>query len=98
VRRSSEFFSEISHVWLRLIPTEKTDPELAPFRAGLVFGFFNAMTWQIGIGTPMVLFAEVLGATPLQVGLAYSFVFVLTPLQVLSTPLLSHFGYKVGDS
>lgn len=81
-------------MWLRLIPTEKTDPELAPFRAGLVFGFFNAMTWQIGIGTPMVLFAEVLGATPLQVGLAYSFVFVLTPLQVLSTPLLSHFGYK----
>ena len=57
-------------MWLRLIPTEKTDPELAPFRAGLVFGFFNAMTWQIGIGTPMVLFAEVLGATPLQVGLS----------------------------
>lgn len=78
----------------RLIPTEKTDPELAPFRSGLLFGFFNAMTWQIGIGTPMVLFAELLGATSFQVGLAYSFVFVLTPLQVLSTSLLSRYGYK----
>lgn len=80
--------------WPRLIPTEKTDPELAPFRGGLLFGFFNAMTWQIGIGTPMVLFAEMLGATSFQVGLAYSFVFVLTPLQVISTSLLSRFGYQ----
>ncbi len=78
----------------RLFPTEKTDPELAPFRPGFVFGFFNALTWQIGIGTPMVLFAEQLGGTPFQVGLAYSFVFILTPIQVLSTALLPRFGYK----
>ena len=38
-----------------LFPTAKTDPELAPFRAGIVFAFFNALSWQIGIGTPMVL-------------------------------------------
>ncbi|MCF3652272.1 hypothetical protein [Synoicihabitans lomoniglobus] len=78
----------------RLIPTEKSDPELAPFRPGLLFGFFNAMTWQIGIGTPMVLFAEELGASSLQVGLAYSFVFILTPIQILATALLPKFGYK----
>ena len=78
----------------RLIPTEKTDPELAPFRSGLLFGFFNALAWQIGIGTPMVLFCEQLGATPFQVGLAYSFVFLLTPLQILATGLLPRFGYK----
>lgn len=78
----------------RLIPTEKTDPELAPFRSGLLFGFFNAPAWQIGIGTPMVLFCEQLGATPFQVGLSYSFVFLLTPIQILATALLPRFGYK----
>lgn len=77
-----------------LFPTAKTDPELAPFRAGLVFGFFNALAWQIGIGTPMVLFAEELGATPFQVALAYAFVFVLTPLQIVSTALLPKYGFK----
>lgn len=78
----------------RLIPTEKSDPELAPFRSGLLFGFFNALTWQIGIGTPMVLFCEELGASALQVGLAYSFVFILTPIQILATALLPRYGYK----
>jgi len=77
-----------------LFPTEKNDPELAPFRAALVFGFFNALTWQIGIGTPMVLFAQQLGASSFQVGLAYSFVFLLTPVQVVATALLPRFGFK----
>lgn len=77
-----------------LFPTAKSDPELAPFRPGLVFAFFNALAWQIGIGTPMVLFAEQLGATPFQVGLAYSFVFILTPIQIVSTALLPRFGFK----
>jgi hypothetical protein len=77
-----------------LFPTAKSDPELAPYRAGLSFGFFNALTWQIAIGTPMVLFAERLGASSFQVGLAYSFVFLLTPVQVAATALLPHFGFK----
>lgn len=77
-----------------LFPTAKTDPELVPFRPALVFAFFNALAWQIGIGTPMVLFAEQLGATPFQVGLAYSFVFVLTPIQIVSTILLPKYGFK----
>ena len=77
-----------------LFPTAKSDPELVPFRSGIVFAFFNALSWQIGIGTPMVLFAEQLGATPFQVGLAYSFVFVLTPVQILSTALLPRYGFK----
>ena len=75
-------------------PTAKSDPELAPFRSGLLFGFFNALTWQIAIGTPMVLFAERLGATSFQVGLAYSFVFLLTPVQVAATALLPRYGFK----
>jgi MFS family permease len=77
-----------------LFPTAKSDPELLPFRPGLTFAFFNALAWQIGIGTPMVLFAEQLGATPAQVGLAYSFVFVLTPVQIISTALLPRYGFK----
>jgi hypothetical protein len=77
-----------------LFPTAKSDPELYPFRPGLTFAFFNALAWQIGIGTPMVLFAEQLGATPFQVGLAYSFVFVLTPVQIVATALLPRFGFK----
>lgn len=77
-----------------LFPTARTDPALAPFRPGLVFAFFNALAWQIGVGTPMVLFAEQLGATPFQVGLAYSFVFILTPVQIVSTALLPRFGFK----
>lgn len=77
-----------------LLPTAKSDPELAPFRPGLTFAFFNALAWQIGIGTPMILFAEQLGATPLQVGLAYSFVFILTPVQIVSTALLPRYGFK----
>jgi len=77
-----------------LFPTPQSDPQLHPFRHGLIFGFFNALTWQIGIGTPMVLFAEQLGASPVQVGWAYSFVFLLTPIQIFSTALLPRFGFK----
>ncbi len=77
-----------------IFPTKKSDPELAPVRSGLVFGFFNALTWQVGLGTPLVLFAQQLGATPLQVGLATSFVLLLTPIQILSTALLPRYGFK----
>ncbi len=77
-----------------LFPTRKSDPELYPFRHGLVFSFFNALTWQVAIGTPMVLFAERLRASTLQVGLAYSFVFLLTPVQVVATALIPRFGFK----
>ena len=77
-----------------LFPTAKSDPELYPYRSALVFGFFNALVWQIVIGTPMVLFAERLGATSFQVGLAYSFVFLQTPLLVFATALLPRFGFK----
>lgn len=78
----------------RLLPTRESDPELYPYRPALNFAFFNALTWQVGIGTPMVLFAERLGATTFQVGLAYAWVFLLTPVQILATVLLPRFGLK----
>jgi MFS family permease len=70
------------------------DPGLAPFRPGLRFAFHNALTWQIAAGTPLVLLAEQLGASPAQAGLAYSFIFLLTPVQIISTALLPRLGYK----
>ncbi len=76
-------------------PTETDSAvSLRPFRMGFAFGFFNAMTWQVALGTPLVLLAETLGATAFQVGLMYSFLFLMTPVQVLSTALLPRFGYR----
>lgn len=78
----------------RWFSSAQDDPALRRVSPGLSFAFFNAPTWQIGLGTPMVLFAEQLGASPAQVGLAYAWVFVLTPVQILSTALLPRFGFK----
>jgi Major Facilitator Superfamily len=69
-------------------------PSLRPFRAGLAFGAFNGLTWMIGLGTPMVLLAQQLGATAAQVGLASSFLFLVMPVQVLATSTLARLGYK----
>ncbi|MDD3179209.1 MAG: MFS transporter [Opitutaceae bacterium] len=79
---------------LNPFPTQKNDPELHPYRHGLHFSFFNALNWQIGIGTPMVLFMEQLGASSFQVGLAYAFTFLLTPVQVVATAWLPRYGFK----
>jgi MFS family permease len=67
---------------------------LRPYAAGFWFGGFNGMTWMIGLGTPMVLLAEKLHASTLQVGLATSFVFLLLPLQILATTWLPRLGYQ----
>jgi MFS family permease len=69
-------------------------PSLRDFQAPLAFGFFNATSWIIGLGTPMILLAGQLGATAFEIGLAYSFVFILLPVQVLATVTLPRFGYK----
>lgn len=69
-------------------------PSLAPFSNLLKFGFFNATTWMIGLGTPLVLLAGELGATSFQVGIAYAFVLLLLPVQILATYTLPRFGYK----
>jgi len=74
--------------------SEPASHPLRPFRAGLWFGGFNGVTWMIGLGTPMVLMAEQLGADAFRVGLAASFVFLLLPVQVLATSTLSRLGYR----
>ncbi len=67
---------------------------LRPFRPGFWFGGFNGLTWMVCLGTPMVLLAQHLGASAFQVGLASSFVFLLLPIQVVSTAALPRFGFK----
>lgn len=77
-----------------LFPTKKGDPELYPYRRGLHFAFFNALNWQVAIGTPTVLFMQQLGASSFEVGLVFSWTFLLTPIQVLATAFLPHLGFK----
>ena len=77
-----------------IFPSAKHHPELIPYRNGIYFSFFNALNWQVAIGTPTVLFMQQLGANSFQVGLVFAWTFLLTPAQVLSTTLLSRYGYK----
>jgi MFS family permease len=72
----------------------KSDPALYPYRHGLYFAFFNALNWQVGAGTPTVLFMEHLGANAFEVGLVFAWTYLLTPVQVLSTALLPRLGFK----
>jgi len=77
-----------------IFPTKRRDPELYPHRHGLYFSFFNALNWQVAIGTPTVLFMQQLGADSFQVGLVFAWTFLLTPVQVLATAFLPHLGFK----
>ncbi len=77
-----------------IFPTRQSDAELHPYRHGLYFAFYNALNWQVAIGTPTVLFMQQLGASSFQVGLVFSWTFLLTPVQVLSTAFLPRFGFK----
>lgn len=75
-------------------PADDPAPSLALYADLLRFGFFNATTWMIGLGTPLVLLAGQLGASSFEVGIAYAFVFLLLPVQILATSTLPRFGYK----
>lgn len=55
-----------------IFPSTKHHPELIPYRGGIYFSFFNALNWQVAIGTPTVLFMQQLGANSFQVGLVFS--------------------------
>ncbi|NBB80714.1 MAG: MFS transporter [Verrucomicrobia bacterium] len=68
--------------------------DLGLFRFGIYFSFANAFVWMIALGAPMVLMAEMLGASSFQVGLLYSAVFLFLPVQVLSTVLLPLLGFR----
>jgi hypothetical protein len=77
-----------------IFPTQKSDPELYPYRHGLYFAFSNALNWQVAIGIPTVLFVQSLGANSFEIGLVFSWTFLLTPVQVLGTAWLPRVGFK----
>jgi MFS family permease len=68
--------------------------ELGIYRKGNYFGFANAFVWMIGLGTPMVLLCEQLGASPSQLGVIYAAVFLLLPVQLAATTLLPILGFR----
>lgn len=68
--------------------------ELGDYRKGTYFGFANAFVWMIGLGTPMVLLCEKLGASTTQVGFIYAAVFLLLPVQLTATALLPILGFR----
>ncbi len=79
------------------MPSPQVNPPIRTIwqlRNGLFFSATNAATWVIALGSPLVLLLETLKATAFQVGLAYSFVFLLAPIQVLSTALLPKLGFR----
>ena len=55
-----------------IFPSKTHHPELYPYRGGIYFSFFNALNWQVAIGTPTVLFMQQLGANSFQVGLVFA--------------------------
>ena len=83
---------------------QDVSPFKGPYAKLLRFSFFNASTWLIGLGTPMVLLATELGANSFDVGLAYSFVFLLLPVQIVAVRRLlalrgsSHLSCLLGCS
>jgi len=75
-------------------PDKDLLPSLKPYSNLLKFSFFNATTWMIALGTPLILLAGQLGASSFEVGIIYAFVFLLLPVQILATSTLPRFGYK----
>lgn len=69
-------------------------PFKGPYTHLLRFSFFNASTFLIGLGTPLVLLASEIGASSFEVGLMYAFVFLLLPVQIIATAFLPYLGYK----
>lgn len=58
------------------------------------FGLFNAVSWQIMLGTPTVLYARSQGAGATVLGLIASFTPLLVVFQIPAAHLLPRYGYR----
>jgi MFS transporter len=58
------------------------------------FHIFNALSFWIILGTPIVLFTTWLGGGSVAVGIVSSIMPFLTILQIPSTKIISHWGYR----
>lgn len=66
----------------------------AGVRAAYGFAFANALSFNITLGAPMILFAKSLGAGPALLGLIGSLTPLLTALQVPAARRIAGLGYK----
>ncbi len=58
------------------------------------FGFFNAVSFQIFLGAPLILYAKSLGATSTQLGLLAAIASVLLCLQLPAARFFNRFGFR----
>ena len=58
------------------------------------FGLFNAISWQITLGSPTILYAKSLGASATILGLIASLTPLLVILQLPAAHLLPKYGYR----
>lgn len=58
------------------------------------FSFFNAVSFQIVLGPPVILYAKSLGASSLILGIIASLTPLLTMLQLVAVPFLHRIGYR----
>ncbi len=75
-----------------------TSPERRPVLKGLgsAYGFVltNALSFNITLGAPVILFAKALGASPGMLGVIGALTPLLTILQIPAAKYISRFGYR----
>jgi MFS family permease len=77
---------------------EVLSPPAKSFPAGLhnafLFSFFNALSFQIVLGSPMVLYAKTLGASATVLGLIAGMMPLLVIFQIPAASYISRIGFK----
>jgi MFS family permease len=58
------------------------------------FGFFNAVSFQIILGAPVILYAKSIGASSTVLGIIASFTPLMTVFQLPAAQFLDRYGYK----
>lgn len=58
------------------------------------FQLFNALSWQVTLGAPAIVYAKSLGASATVLGVMAALTPLLTVFQLPATPLLARYGYK----
>ena len=85
-------------LWRVVAHPLKTNTQLAPFPVGVTnanwFGFFNAVSFQIFLGPPIILYAKSLGASATVLGVLASLAPLLTIFQIPAAHHLQRFGYR----
>lgn len=90
----SELQSQTHFIPLGDIVNESPSPFPRQLSSAVWFGFFNAVSFQIFLGAPLVLYAKSLGASSTQLGLLAAIASVLLCLQLPAARFFSRFGFR----